>query len=184
MIRDSASGWGSLTIVLHWVMAASILGMFALGWIAVNYPMSPAKLELFIWHKSIGLTLLALVVLRVAWRMTNQTPAPPPGISAKEHRLARTGHAILYLLMIVMPVSGYVINSTANFPFRFFGGARVPNLIPADEAWQGIAETVHFGAFCIFALVLLVHVAAALRHHFVRENDVLVNMLPGAGRRK
>lgn len=160
-------------------MALSILAMFVLGWTAVAWPMSPQKLELFIWHKSIGLSLLALALIRVLWRLSNQTPAPPPGVTDGEHRLATAGHAALYLMMIVMPVSGYVVNSTANFPFRYFGGFRVPNLIPADKSWQQAAESAHLIAFWIFALLILLHVLAALRHHFVRKNDILVKMLPG-----
>jgi len=162
-------------------MALLILGMFALGWTAVNYPMSPAKLDLFIWHKSIGLTLLVLVVVRIVWRLANETPAPPADVSATEHRLASTGHYVLYLLMLLMPVSGYVVNSTANFPFRFFGGTRVPNLISPDKALQDAAEAVHLAAFWLFALVILIHVLAALRHHFVRKNNVLRRMLSGRG---
>lgn len=184
MIPDSGDSWGAVTRTLHWLMALMILGMFVLGWTAVNYPMSPDKLKLFIWHKSFGLTLLALVVVRILWRLVNATPVPPSGVSTSEQRAARTGHIVLYLLMLLMPVSGYIINSTANFQFRFFGGPRVPNLIPADKSWQEVAETVHLATFWIFALVLLIHVTAALRHHFVRKNDVLVKMLPIPDRRQ
>ena len=180
MIRDSRDAWGSVTRALHWLMALSILAMFALGWTAVNLPMSPTKLELFIWHKSIGLTLLALAVARLLWRLLTQTPAPPAGVSAAEQRLAKSAHAALYLMMIAMPISGYVVNSTANFPFRFFGGVRVPNLIAADEGWQRAAESAHLAGFWVFALLILIHVLAALRHHFVKRNDVLSKMLPGA----
>ncbi len=184
MIRDTREAWGSVTRALHWLMALLILAMFVLGWVAVNYPMSPTKLKLFIWHKSIGLTLLGLVVVRIAWRIANATPAPPLETSTTERRLARTGHAFLYLLMIAMPVSGYVINSTANFPFRYFGGMKVPNLIPTNELWQGAAETVHLAAFWIFLLIISIHVLAAVRHHVIKKNNVLIRMLPGSGRRQ
>jgi len=180
MIPDSRAGWGSFTRMLHWLMALMILGMFVLGWTAVSYPMSPAKLELFIWHKSIGLTLLALGLIRIVWRKNNETPLPPPGISGTEHRLARIGHLTLYGRRSARPVSGYVVNSTANFPFRFFGGARVPNLLPADKTWQNAAEVIHLAGFWLFAMVVLIHLVAALRHHYLRKNDVLKKMLWGA----
>jgi cytochrome b561 len=180
MIHDSRDTWGSVTRALHWIMAMLIVGMFVLGWTAVNYPMSPTKLELFLWHKSIGLTLFALVLFRILWRLTNETPAKPTGVSASEQQLARIGHVTLYLLMILMPVSGYIVNSTANFSFRYFGGGQVPNLIPADKAWQDVAETVHLAAFWIFATVILIHVLAAFRHHFFKKNDTLKKMLTGA----
>jgi cytochrome b561 len=179
MILNSRDEWGAFAKTLHWLMAVLILSMFVLGWVAVIYPLSPTKLELFIWHKSIGLTLLALVVVRLLWRIVNITPEPPAGESVVEQRLARTGHAVLYALMVLMPVSGYIINSTANFSFRYFGGARVPNLIPADKAWQDAAEAVHLTTFSIFFLVVIIHIVAAIRHHTIKKNNILSRMLPG-----
>lgn len=178
MIRNSDQEWGLIAKVLHWAMALAILAMFFLGWMAVNTPMSPTKLNLFIWHKSIGLTLLGLVGIRLLWRLANETPIPPSGVGAAEHGLAKVGHTALYVLMILMPLSGYVINSTANFSFKFFGWLRVPNFIPANKAWQDVAENVHFILFWVFALSIAIHVAAALRHHIIKRNNVLTRMLP------
>lgn len=181
MTPDGPPGWGRVSRTLHWLMALLILGMFALGWTAVNYPMSPAKLQIFGWHKSIGLSLLALVVVRILWRLSHEAPTPPPEISAAERRLARAGHFGLYFMMVLMPISGYVVNSTANFPLRYFGGLRVPNLIPADKTWQEFAESVHLAGFWAFSVLILVHVLAALRHHYLNRNDVLLKMLTGKG---
>ena len=180
MIYNTEQSWGTVAKALHWVMALLIFTMFVLGWVAVAYPLSPTKLDLFIWHKSIGLSLLGLVCVRLIWRVVNTTPMPPAAISSYEHTLARLGHATLYLLMILMPLSGYVINSTADFGFRFFGWVRVPNLIAPNKAWQETAETVHFVLFLAFVVVILIHIAAALRHHFVRNNNVLTRMLPSS----
>ena len=178
MIPNSEQEWGAIAKALHWIMALGILAMFILGWVAVTAPVSPTKLELFIWHKSMGLSLLGLVCVRLLWRLTNKTPIPPSNVSPLEHRLAKAGHAMLYLLMILMPLSGYVINSTANFTFKFFGWMPVPNLIPASKAWQTIAENVHFTLFWVFALLIAVHIAAAIRHHVIKRNNVLSRMLP------
>ncbi len=178
MILNTDQEWGAVAKALHWIMALTILLMFVLGWLAVSAPMSPTKLKLFMWHKSIGLTLLVLVCLRLLWRLTNKTPLQPVDVSPMEHRLAKAGHAALYLLMILMPLSGYVINSTANFPFKLFGWAQVPNIIPPNEAWQDRAETVHLSLFWFFALLVAVHTAAAWRHHFIKRNNVLTRMLP------
>lgn len=178
MIRNSDRDWGVIAKALHWFMAVAILAMFFLGWSAVNAPLSPTKLKLFIWHKSIGLSLLGLVCVRLLWRLTNKTPTPPASVGPIEHGLSKMGHAALYALMIMMPLSGYVINSTANFPFKLFSWLRVPNLIPANKAWQGMAENVHFILFWVFALLIVVHVLAALRHHIIKRNNVLMRMLP------
>ena len=178
MIFNTEQSWGDVAKALHWAMAVLIFIMFVLGWVAVAYPLSPTKLDLFVWHKSIGLSLLGLVCVRLIWRLVNTTPMSPVAVSPLEHTLARLGHATLYLLMILMPVSGYVINSTADFGFRFFSWVRVPNFIPANKAWQETAETLHFILFLVFVAVIAVHIAAALRHHFVRNNNVLTRMLP------
>jgi len=174
--------WNSVAKTLHWVMAALIFIMFILGWTAVTYPLSPTKLDLFIWHKSIGLSLLALVVVRLLWRMFNPAPEPPANTTTLENLLARLGHMTLYGLMILMPLTGYIINSTANFSFRFFGWVRVPNIIPPNKTWQEGAELIHLGLFWIFVSVIAVHMAAAFRHHVVKKDDVLIRMLPRSHR--
>ena len=184
MIFNTKQNWGDVAKALHWIMALLIFTMFILGWVARAYPLSPTKLDLFIWHKSIGLTLLGLVCVRLVWRLVNSTPSPPAAISNLEHTLARLGHGVLYALMILMPLSGYVINSTADFGFRFFGWVRVPNFIPANEAWLEIAKIVHLVLFFVFVMMIAIHVTAALRHHFVKNNDVLTRMLPKRARSK
>lgn len=183
MIFNSKYEWGSVAKALHWIMALLILGMIVLGWVAVTYPLSPAKLKLFIWHKSMGLTLLGLVVVRLLWRAVNVTPAMPLAMSRTERTLAHAGHALLYGLMVLMPLSGYVINSTSDFSFRFFGWYRVPNLLAPDKDWQDAAEAVHLAASWVLVLALALHIAAALRHHFVRKDTVLARMLPFHGGR-
>lgn len=152
--------------------------MMGLGWLAVSYPTSPAKIQLFNLHKSLGLFVLVWVILRLAWRLTHAAPAPPPGMRPLERRAARLSHAGLYCLMVAMPVSGWVINSAADFPLRWFGLFLVPSLTGPDEQLQDAAETVHFVLFWTLLGVVLLHAAAALHHHLVRGNDVLLRMLP------
>ncbi len=160
-----------------------ILGMFVLGWIAVNYPMSPAKIKLFVWHKSIGITILILVVVRIAWRLTDRTPALPNHMRNWERRLAHASHTLMYLAMVIMPLSGWVINSAANFPLKLYGLIRWPNIAPADKALQTQAELVHVTLFWILAALLVLHIGAALWHHFVQRDEILTRMLPGTTRR-
>ncbi len=160
-----------------------ILGMFALGWIAVNYPMSPTKIKLFVWHKSIGITILILVLLRIAWRLTDRTPALPNHMQTWERRLAHTSHALMYVAMVMMPLSGWVINSAANFPLRLYGLIRLPNIAPADKALQSQAELVHMTLFWILVALLLLHIGAAFWHHLKLRDQILTRMLPGTTRR-
>lgn len=165
----------------HWSTAALILAMFALGWLAVSYPMSPAKIELFNWHKSLGLLVLAWTLLRLVWRLTHPAPPLPREMGRLERGAARVSHVVLYGLLIAMPLAGWVINSAADFPLRWFGLFRVPDLVAPDEDTQRAAELVHLLLSYVLGALIVLHAAAALHHHFMRGNDVLRRMLPFAG---
>ena len=178
-LRNDGEHWGGLAMGLHWTMALLIFGLFVLGWVAVSLPLSPLKLKLFFWHKSLGLLALSLVGLRVLWRLVDPPPRPVAGLAAWERGLARAGHLLLYLLMLLMPLSGWLINSAANFPFKPFGLFPLPDLVRPDKALQASVELVHLAGFWLLAGLLAVHIAAALRHHFVKRNPVLRRMLPG-----
>ncbi len=180
MWRNDSYQWGTVAKVFHWTIAVAILGMFVLGWTMVNWPMSPTKIKLFVWHKSIGLTILSLVVLRIAWRLTDSAPPLPATMPRWERNAARISHLGFYTLMITMPMSGWVINSAANFPLKLYGVIPIPNIAPADKTLQTFAEGVHLTLFWSLAVLLAVHVTAALRHHFVERDSVLKRMLPFA----
>jgi cytochrome b561 len=170
--------WDAVTKLFHWSTALLILVMIVLGWLAVSYPMSPTKIELFTWHKSLGLFILAWTAFRLAWRATRRAPPLPEGMSRVEQWSARVSHTGLYLLLIGMPVSGWIINSAADFPLKWFGLFRVPQLVSPDERLQHIAEDVHYVLFWLIAILVIIHAAAAFHHHFVRRTDVLRRMLP------
>ncbi len=178
MLRNTEASWGAVAKFLHWSIAVLIFAQFALGWTAVTWRLSPTKLELFIWHKSIGLLILVLVLLRLLWRWSNPVPRLPATLPAAERLAARASHAALYALMIAQPLSGWVINSAANIPFRVFWWFPLPALTAPDKALEETAKQVHFGLFIALAAIVAVHIAAALRHHYCKRNDVLVRMLP------
>lgn len=178
-LRGSERAWGPVMRSLHWGMAALILVQFALGWLARGWSLSPTKLELFVWHKSLGVVALALVVLRLLWRLWDRAPTPPPGTRALEHRAAVGVHALLYLAMLATPLSGWAIQSASGFPFEVFGWFALPDPIGRDKALQGLAETVHLALFWLFLALLLPHVAAAVHHHWWRRDPVLRRMLTG-----
>lgn len=175
--------WDPLSKLFHWSTAVLIFVMFPLGWLAVTYPMSPTKIQLFTWHKSLGLFILAWVLLRLLWRLTHRAPALPAELSRAERRAAHLSHAGLYCLMIAMPVSGWVINSAADFPLKWFGLFAVPQLVAPDKSLQDAAEAVHYVLFWTLLGVVILHAAAALNHHYIRRNDVLRRMLPFTDRK-
>ncbi len=182
MLRNDADSWGAPAKLFHWVMAALILAQIALGLMAASWRVSPAKLELFFWHKSTGMLILALVALRLLWRLANPAPMLPPGMAAWERAAARLSHLFLYALMIALPVTGWIVNSASNVPFRIFWLIPLPAIVAPDEPTADLAALVHGGLAALLALALVAHVGAALRHHFVKRNTVLIRMLPGTWR--
>lgn len=177
-LHSTQTDWSTVIKLFHWAMVLLIIGMMILGWTAKGWPISPTKIKLFFWHKSFGILILGLALLRLLWRLQDNAPSLPASTPRIERALARASHAMLYTLMVVMPISGWVVNSAGKFPFKVFGVWRLPQIVAPDKAVEELAKDVHLTLFWIFATLLLVHVTAALRHHFVLRNDVLVRMLP------
>lgn len=178
MLRNTTASWGGIAKLFHWSMAALIFAQFALGWVAVSWRLSPTKLQLFIWHKSVGILILLLVTLRLLWRVVNSTPVLPIATPVWERFAAHASHAALYIVMVAMPITGWIINSAAKIPFRVFWWFPLPAIVAPDKALAELAKQTHFVLFIALALLLVVHIAAALRHHTVKRTDVLTRMLP------
>src|SRR6267143_7162550 len=178
MLRNASDSWGAPAKVFHWVMAALILAQIALGLMAANWRVSPTKIELFFWHKSTGMLILALVGLRILWRLANPTPELPADMAGWERAAARLSHRLLYALMIALPVTGWIVNSASNVPFRIFWLIPLPAIVAPDKPTADLAALVHGGLAALLALVLVAHVGAALRHHYVKRDTVLTRMLP------
>jgi cytochrome b561 len=178
VLRNTGAAWGAIAKFFHWCIATLIFVQFALGWVAVSWHLSPTKLELFVWHKSIGMLVLLLVVLRLVWRLVNPTPALAADTPPLERAAAHASHGLLYLLMLVMPLSGWAINSAAKIPFRVFWLFPLPPIVAPDKALAELAKHVHFILFILIATIVAIHVAAAFRHHYVKRNETLIRMLP------
>jgi cytochrome b561 len=170
--------WSGVAKFLHWLVALLIFAQFALGWLASTWHMSPTKLDLFVWHKSNGMLILMLVVLRLLWRAIAPGPPLPVGMPPWERAAAHASHALLYLVMLGMPLSGWVVNSASGVPFKIFRLIPLPSITAPDRHVTELASRVHFSLGLLLALLLLLHIAAALRHHFVQHDNVLRRMLP------
>lgn len=177
--RNSAETWGAVARAFHWLIAALVLTQFIIGTIAEEMKLTPAKLDLFVWHKSIGITVLVLAVLRLAWRLGNPPPEPPDGTPAWERRLAATAHWVLYGLLFAVPFSGWWVSDASRVPFKAFFLVPMPDFIATDRSVQEAAAEVHEVLTITLLVVVIVHVAAGLRHHFVLHDDVLRRMLTG-----
>src|SRR5688572_5767292 len=119
--RNSPARWGALAQTLHWTIALAVIGLVLVGLWMDELPNSPTKLKVYALHKSVGITVLVLVVLRLAWRLIDRRPPHPASMPPWERWLAAVTHGLLYLLLLVMPLSGWLYNSASNFPLRWFG---------------------------------------------------------------
>jgi cytochrome b561 len=179
MPRPASSTYDAVAKTLHWLIAAAIVAMLALGWTMVNLPRdNPYKFALFQWHKSIGITILLLSLLRLGWRLTHPAPPLPKHMPAWEKFAARGTHYSFYVLMIGMPLIGWAMLSAAAYPIVVFGNIYLPAILPQSDSLHTWLWDAHFYlAFAFFALVLM-HVAAALFHALVRRDGVFDAMGP------
>ncbi len=188
-LRNTHARYGSVAMAFHWTIAALIVANLCIGLYFKN-AMTPSDPNLF-WtvqiHKSIGLTVLALSVLRLLWRLVNPVPFLPEGMNAGLGLVARATHCLFYFLIVVIPLAGWamVSSSPLGTPTMYFGLFRWPNIsflaaLPRAEKTHNIvalATTHNYLAFAAIALLLL-HVAGAFWHQFIRRDDVLQRMLP------
>lgn len=178
-LRNTDTRWGAVAQAFHWGIAILILVQGSIGLTMVELGMTPTKVKVFALHKSIGLTILALALLRLAWRLGQRVPRDPP-MPRWQRVAARASHFLLYVLILALPLSGWLFNSAANFPLEWFGVVHVPSLThgldPVLKAW---ALRTHVLLFWILIGVVAMHAAAALWHHFRQRDDVLLRMLPG-----
>ncbi len=175
--------WTRLAVALHWLVAVLILFNIVLGVVAEEMAMSPAKLNVFIWHKSIGLSVLALVGLRLCWRYAHPPPEAPASLTTFERRASSSVHFALYGLIVAVPLTGWWLNSVANFPFRWFGLFEVPAIAAPSETQEEWAEAAHVWLAWGMAAIVAAHIGAALKHHLINRDEVLRRMWPArAGR--
>ncbi|MCZ8253656.1 MAG: cytochrome b [Hylemonella sp.] len=169
-------------IALHWLLALLLLGMFVVGLYMTSLPFSPQRLKLYNWHKWAGIVVLTLSFLRLLWRLSHRPPALPDAVLAAMptwQRLAHHGtHGALYLLFFAIPLLGWAYSSAAGFPIVVFGVLPLPDFVPVDKALAEALKPWHaYAAYALAALVVL-HVAAALKHQFVDRDSLLTRMLP------
>lgn len=168
--------YSSPAIVLHWLIALLIFVTFPLGVYMHDLPLSPEKLRLFSYHKWIGITILMLASLRILWRLTHQPPPLPDGIAAWQRQASRIVHGLLYVLILAIPLSGWLMSSAKGVQTVWFGVMPLPDLVEKNRALGELLTTVHQTLnFSLLGLVVL-HVGAALQHHFIERQPFLQRM--------
>ena len=181
MLRNTPSSYGSVAKLLHWSIVVLIITQLVLGISADDLPNGLRKLELLAWHKSFGMLILMLALLRLAWRYANPRPVPPADMP-RWQRLAAVGtHRLLYALILLQPLTGWLMSSYKNYPVSFFGLFQWPDLVAPDAGMHELFEEVHEWLARLLVTVAIIHASAALYHHFGRRDDVLRRMLPFTG---
>lgn len=163
--------------LLHWVMAAAIIALWAVGILMEDLPKGPLRSEVFGLHKAVGVVLLVLALARIGWRLAHPAPRLPATLSLGERSLAKIGHLGLYALMVAMPVDGILLSQSGGRAVSVFGLV-LPTVVAKNEALKELFEAGHAVMAWVLVALVVGHVAAALRHHFLLGDQVLRRMLP------
>jgi cytochrome b561 len=180
-LKNTLTRYGAMAQLFHWVIVALIVTQFVLAKRAEG--LSPvAKIGILGTHKSIGITILGLALLRLTWRLFNPVPPLPAGAPRWQERAAHISHFLLYALLFITPVLGWLMSSARSFSVSWFGLVTLPDFIEPNRAAFERLHDAHELMAQTLAVLALVHIAAALKHHFFDRDDVLRRMLPLPGR--
>jgi cytochrome b561 len=178
LTRNTTERWGWVSQLLHWLIVVLIIVQVTLAEMADELPIGAKKLALLARHKSVGITILGLAVLRLAWRSLHPTPLLPQTLKPWERGLARFTHVMLYVLLFAQPLSGWMMSSARGFPVSWFGFFTLPDLVPKNRALYDALVATHGTLAVVLAVVVTLHIAGALKHHFMLKDDVLRRMTP------
>lgn len=162
---------------LHWLMALLLTGMVGLGFYMQTMPLSPTKLQVYSWHKWLGITIFLLAVIRLAWRAGHKPPALPDHMGPFERLAAHGGHVALYLLMLGIPLSGWLMSSAMGFQTVWFGVLPLPDLLARDRELGKSLVQVHATLNIALIVMVVLHILAALKHQFIDKDQILSRMM-------
>ena len=166
-------------IALHWLMAILIIAAFLLGLTMVDIlGLTPTKLKYFSWHKWLGVTVFALACLRILWRMTHAAPPYADSMPNWQKKASHVSHALMYVLIFAVPLSGYFYSLAAGVPVMYLGVIPMPVLIASDPELKALLKQVHYAFNVVLLGVFCLHVLAALKHQFIDRDRTLQRMLP------
>jgi cytochrome b561 len=175
---NAPARYGRAAMLLHWLAAALIVAGAGLGLTMTDLPLSPAKLRYYAWHKWIGITVFLVAAVRLAWRWRVPPPPLPVSVPRVQVVAARAVHALLYVLMLAIPVSGWLYSSATGVSVSYLNLVPLPNLVEKDKALAAVLLTVHQSLNAVLAAAVLLHVGAAVKHQWIDRDGVLSRMLP------
>jgi cytochrome b561 len=179
---NASSRYPLLSMALHWLLAFMLIGLFGMGVYMADLPMSPQRLKLYNWHKWAGITVLALSLLRLLWRLAFRPPALPERVLSNMpgwQRLAHHGtHVLMYVLFFAVPLAGWAYSSASGFQVMWFGQIPLPDFVPVSKPLAEGLKVAHRVLAMSLAALILAHIAAALKHHWIDRDGLMARMLP------
>ena len=170
-------------IALHWLMAWVIIALYFVGISISDIPVGPDRITVVTWHKWIGVCVALLWLMRFMVRLTHTPPPLPTGSPAWQNTAAHLVHIALYVLMIAIPLSGWLMSSAKGFSTTFFGLFDLPNLVERDKTLAATLKDMHGLLANLLMTLVAVHIGAALKHQFIDKDNLLDRMRPERRRR-
>jgi cytochrome b561 len=175
---SGAATYDGLSQTLHWLVAALAVTVVALGWAIAGAPRNTPQRDLILLlHRSVGLTILAAMVFRIGWRWHHPPPPLPPILPRFEIALARLTHSALYLLLLLMPLAGYLNAASAGHAVNFFGVVSIPPLLPENDRLSQVAIAIHLVTQYLLYLFVALHIAGVLFHGVIRRDGIVERIL-------
>ncbi len=184
MFKNTQQGYGIVAIVLHWGMAALMIVLVAMGLYMVSLPdagFDTRKITLILYHKELGVLALALAIARLCWRLGNVLPRLVDRLPDWQKVAARFVHLSFYGLMFALPITGWIMSSSAGLSVSVFDWIDLPDLVSRDDDLFALFIDIHKWLGYALIGLMLVHIGAALRHHFFFKDETLKKMLPASG---
>lgn len=183
MTLKNTERWGPVSQTFHWLIVLLIVVIAGVGLVMDELPKTPKYFWVYTAHKSLGLTVLALAIARLGWRLYAGAPPPVPGTPRWQAAIASVTHWLLYALIFAMPLSGWLYDSSSGLrPFYWFGLVEVPKLAAPDKSLADLSHDVHETLFLVILALVTLHAAAAFYHHLFLRDDTLRRMLPARRR--
>ena len=176
--KNTKNNYGHFTVILHWLIGLLFISILGLGAIMVQIGNRDLRQQLFRLHKSFGLLLILLVAIRIVWRIINKWPQTLKNTPKWQKAAAKTTHTLLYITMVIMPLSGWLMSSYAGYPPRFFGLITLAAPVTKNKAISSWLSQVHLYNAWLIATIITIHILAAIKHHYIDKDSVLKRMLP------